>query len=169
METVVAFEGFEAAFDQEFAGFGVAVDAQAFNRVDVGTHVRLADELRAHAERAQVVAKRPLIDAQRDVVPGGAMRAHVGAGVGRHARGAADRRLHVGAVETYAARGKRVDVRRGDAIGCGTGEIVPAHLVGHDEEHVARGTAHGGGLAPVRRSNPRGIYTETVSRTSANA
>ena len=48
---------------------------------------------------------------QRDAVPVRAMRLHVAAGVGAHARGAADRRLHIGAREPHAARSQPVDVR----------------------------------------------------------
>ena len=95
------------------------------------------------AERTQIVAERHLADLQRNAVPGRAVRLHVAAGVEAHARGAAHRRLHVGAREAHAPRRERIDVgcvQLGMAV---AGQVVPAQLVAHDEEDVAGGSGHG--------------------------
>ena len=139
VQAIVALVGVEAALRHAHADNRVRVDAQPLHALDVGTHVRLADQSRLHPERAQVVAERHLPHVQRDAVPGGAVRANVAAGVEAHARGTADRRLHVGAGEAHAAGGQGVDVgcmQPGVPV---TGQVIPAQLVAHDEEDVADG------------------------------
>ncbi len=147
VQAVVALVGVEAALGDAHADDGAGIDAEPLHALRVGAHVRLADEHGAHAQRAQVVAERHLADLERIAVPGGAVRAHVAAGVEAHARGAADGRLHVGAREAHAAGRQRVDVGRVQLGVAGAGEIIPAQLVAHDEEDVAGAAAHGRALS----------------------
>ena len=137
-DAVVARIGLEAAVHREQARALRDVQAQARRAFGVGLHVRLADQRAAHAVRAQMVAERLLAHRQRHEVPHRAVAAHVAPGVGRHARGAADRALHEGSVEAQAARGERVDVRRVQARVAIAGQVVGAQLVAHDEQHVAQ-------------------------------
>ena len=122
---------------------------------EIGRHVGLADQHIAHADLLEVIAQRRLADAQRPAVPVRAVRAHVAAGVEAHARGAADRRLHVGAREAHAARRQRVDVRRLQRRMPGAAEIVVAQLVAHDEEDIfVRGMVRFA-ITPPPRPRPR--------------
>ena len=104
MQAVVALVGLEAALRHVHADDRVRRDAEQLHAFEVGRHVGLADQHVAHADLLQVIAERRLADAQRPAVPVRAVRAHVAAGVEAHARGAADRRLHIGFREAHAAR-----------------------------------------------------------------
>ena len=138
MQAVVALIRLEAAFRHVHADDRVRRDAEILQALQVGRHVRLADQHVAHADLLQVIAERRLADAQRPAVPVRAVRAHVAAGVERHPRRAADRRLHIGVRETHAALRHRIDVRRLQHGVSGAAEIIVAKLVAHDPEHVLR-------------------------------
>jgi hypothetical protein len=149
VDAVVAFIGVEAAFVDAHPDRGDRVDAQARDARGITTHVRLADQHRAHAERAQVIADRHLADLQRDEVPAHAMRMHVAAGVVAHARGATHRRLHVGVVEQITPAGQGIEVR-GVQLGVPVaGQVVRTQLVAHDEEYVLGAACHGQGSGAV--------------------
>ena len=137
MQPVVALIGLEAAFGEEDAGIARRVDAEAGHALPVSRHVRLADERGAQPERTQPVAEREFAHRQRDIVPGGAVAEHVAPRVEGHARGAADRRLAVGAGEARSLRREAVQMRRLQRRMAVTGQIVPAQLVRHDEQDVA--------------------------------
>ena len=115
------------------------VDPEARHALDIGAHVRLADERGAHSERAQVVTERHFADPERNAVPSGPVGLHVAARVEAHPRGSAHRRLHVGAREPDALARQRVDVGRVQLRMPRARQIVPAELVAHDEEDVADG------------------------------
>ena len=154
MQAVVALIGLEAAFRHVHADDGVRGDAEILQAFEVGRHMRLADQHVADADLLQVIAERRLADAQRPAVPVRAVRAHVAAGIERHPRGAADRRLHIGVRKPHAAPGHRVDVRRLQHGVAGAAEIIVAKLVAHDPEHVLRrlfGRRHRGSSAGVRK------------------
>ena len=138
MQAVVALIGLEAAFRHMHADDGVLRNAEILQALQVGRHMRLADQHVADADLLQVIAERRFADAQRPAVPVRAVRAHVAAGIERHPRRAADRRLHIGVGEQHAAFGHRVDVRRLQGRVAGAAEIVVAKLVAHDPEHVLR-------------------------------
>ena len=138
MQAVVALIRLEAAFRHVHADDRVRRDAEILQAFQVGRHVGLADQHVAHADLLQVIAERRLADAQRPAVPVRAVRAHVAAGIERHPRRAADRRLHIGVREAHAALGHRVDVRRLQDGVAGAAEIIVAKLVAHDPEHVLR-------------------------------
>ena len=57
VQAVVALERLEAALRQQHADVRGRVDAEPFHALDVGGHVGLADQRRAHAERAEVIAQ----------------------------------------------------------------------------------------------------------------
>ena len=136
VQTVVALVGLKAAFGDSHADDRIRIDAEPRHALDVGLHVGLADQRRAHAERAQIIAHGHLADLERETVPRRAMRLHIAARIGAHARGAADRRLHIGAGETHAARRQRIDVRGFEPRMAVAGQIVPAQLVAHDEKDI---------------------------------
>ena len=69
MQPVVALVGIEAALGDAHADDGIGIDAEPLHALGVGAHVRLADQHRLHAERAQVVAERHLAHLQRHAVP----------------------------------------------------------------------------------------------------
>ena len=138
MQAVVALIGLEPAFRHMHADDRVWRDAEILQAFEVGRHVGLADQHVAHADLLQVIAERRFADAQRPAVPVRAVRAHVAAGIERHPRRAADRRLHIGVGKQHAAPGHRVDVRRLQDRVPGAAEIVVAKLVAHDPEHVLR-------------------------------
>ena len=167
MQAVVALIGLEPAFRHVHADDGVGRDAEILQALEVGRHVGLADQHVADADLLQVIAERRFADAKRPAVPVRAVRAHVTAGIERHPRRAADRRLHIGVGEQHAAFGHRVDVRRLQDRVPGAAEIVVAKLVAHDPEHVLRGRfgrhfrhfgwsseqAGEGGMVRYRRAN----------------
>src|SRR6267154_932489 len=136
MQTIVALIGLEAAFRYMHADDGIRRDPQRLQAFDIRRHVGLADQHVAHADLLQVIAERGLTDPQRPAVPVRAVRAHVAAGIERHPRRAADRRLHIGLGEPYAALRHRVDVRRFQRRVSGTAEIIIAKLIAHDPENV---------------------------------
>ena len=138
MQAVVALIRLEAAFRHMHADDRVRRDAEILQALEIGRHMRLADQHVADADLLQVIAERRFADAQRPAVPVRAVRAHVAAGIERHPRRAADRRLHIGVGKQHAALGHRIDVRRLQDRVSGAAEIVVAKLVAHDPEHVLR-------------------------------
>ena len=113
-------------------------DPQHLQAFEIWRHVGLADQHVAHADLVQMIAERRLADTQRPAVPVRAVRAHVAAGIERHPRGAADRRLHIGVGEPHAAFGHRIDVRRLQRRVPGATQIIIAKLVAHDPKDVFR-------------------------------
>ena len=187
MQAVVALIGLESAFRDMHADDRVRWNAEILQPFQVGRHMRLADQHVADADLLQVIAERRFADAQRPAVPVRAVRAHVAAGIERHPRRAADRRLHIGVREQHAAPGHRVDVRRLQDRVPGAAEIVVAKLVAHDPEHVLRrrfgrhfrhfgwssDEAGEGGMVRYRRANdnragprPRGRPSDPRGRPS---
>ena len=79
-------------------------------------------------------------------VPCRSVAEHVTAGQERHARRAAERRLHEGLLEVHPPRGESVDVGRLQVRMSVAGQVVPAKLVAHDEQNVSGG-AHAGSPA----------------------
>ena len=138
MQAVVALIGLEAAFGDVHADHRIRADAERLHAFEVGRHVGLADQHVAHADFLEVIAEGRLADPQRPAVPVRAVRAHVAAGVERHPRRTADRRLHIGLREQHAAPGHGVDVRRLQRRMAGAAEIIVAKLVAHDPENVLR-------------------------------
>ena len=142
MQAVVALIGLEAAFRHMHADDRVRRDPEIFQAFQIGRHVGLADQHVAHADLLEMIAERRFADAQRPAVPVRAVRTHVAAGIERHPRGAADRRLHIGIREQHATLRHRIDIRRLEDGVPGASQIVVAKLVAHDPEHVLR-TRHG--------------------------
>ena len=138
VQAVVALIGLEAAFGDMHADDGIRRDAEQLQAFEIGRHVGLADQHVADADLLQMIAERRLADAQRPAVPVRAVRAHVAAGIERHPRRAADRRLHIGVGEAHAALGHRVDVRGLQRGMAGAAEIIMAKLVAHDPDDVFR-------------------------------
>jgi len=138
MQAVVALIGFEAAFRHMHADHRIRRDPQRLQAFDIRRHMGLADQHVAHADLLQVVAERGLADPQRPAVPVRTMRAHVAAGIERHPRRAADRRLHVGFREAHAAPCHRVDIRRFQCRVARATKIIMAKLIAHDPEDVLR-------------------------------
>src|SRR6185437_11914010 len=105
---------------------------------DVGRHVRFTDQHIAHADLLEVIAERRLADTQRPAIPVRTVRAHVAPSIERHARWAADRRLHIGVGEADAALCHRIDI---GCLNCGmaiAAEVIIAKLVAHDPDDVLR-------------------------------
>ncbi len=138
MQAVIALIRLEAAFRHVHADDGVLGDAEILQPLQVGRHMRLADQHVADADLLQVIAERRFANAQWPAVPVRAVRAHVAAGIERHPRRPADRRLHIGVRKQHAAPGHRIDVRRLQHGMPGAAEIIVAKLVAHDPEHVLR-------------------------------
>src|SRR6266478_153147 len=91
-----------------------------------------------------MVAESRLADPQRPAVPVRAVRAHVAAGVERHPRGAADRRLHIGVREAHATLRHGVDVRGLQGLMSRTSQVIMAKLVAHDPDDVLGAWRHAG-------------------------
>ena len=138
MQAVVALVRLEAALRDMNADDRIRRDAEHLHAFEVGGHVGLADQHVAHADLLQVIAERRLADAQRPAVPVRAVRAHVAPGIEGHARGAADRRLHIGVGEAHPALCHRVDIRGLQRGVAGAAEIIMAKLVAHDPDDVFR-------------------------------
>src|SRR3954469_25270846 len=138
MQAVVTLIGLKPAFGDVHADHRFRRDAERLHAFEIGRHVGLADQHVAHAELLEVIAEGGFADPQRPAVPVRAVRAHVAPGVERHPRGTADRRLHIGLAEQYAALRHGVDVRRLQRGMAGAAEIVVAKLVAHDPENVLR-------------------------------
>jgi hypothetical protein len=139
MQSIVAFVRLEPAFRHVHADNGVRRNTEILQALEVGRHMGLADQHVADADLLQVIAERRFADAKRPAVPVRTVRAHVTAGIERHPRRPADRRLHIGVREQHAAFGHSIDVRRLQDRVPGAAEIVVAKLVAHDPEHVLRG------------------------------
>ncbi len=133
---VVALVDVEAAFGDAGADGAVGFQAEAAHAFRIRGHVGLADQPATHAVVTQIVAHGPLADFQRHHVPGRAMAVHVAAGVGGHARRAAQRRLDIGTVEPNAPLRQPVDIRCLQMRMTITTQIIPAQLVEHDEQNV---------------------------------
>ena len=142
VQTVVALVGIEAALGHPHPDDRCRIDTKPLHPFDVRLHVGLADERRRDPERTQIVAERHLADLERKSIPRRTVRLHVAPGVEAHARGAADRRLHIGAREPHATRRQRVDVRRAQRGMARAGQVIPAQLVAHDEQDVFGSPAH---------------------------
>ena len=155
MDAVIAFVGFEAALRKVHAQIGTGIHAQTVQSLNVRHHVGLANQRHPGTRGLQIVAQRTLINRQRHKIPAGTMAEGRAARVERHARGPANRRTAVGPVEPHAARGDAVDVGGVHRRLPVAGEVVPAELVRHDEQHVAR-FAHVAdpALIPSRCSRP---------------
>jgi hypothetical protein len=138
MQAVVALIGLEPAFRHVYADDRVRGNAEVLQALEVRRHMSLADQHVADADLLQVIAERGFPDPQRPAVPVRTVRAHVAAGIERHPRRPADRRLHIGVGKQHAALCHRVDVRRLQDRVAGAAEIVVAKLVAHDPEHVLR-------------------------------
>ena len=138
MQAVVALIGLEPAFRHMHADDRVLGNAEILQALQVRRHMGLADQHVADADLLQVIAERGFADPQRPAVPVRTVRAHVAAGIERHPRRAADRRLHIGVGKQHAPFGHRIDVRRLQNRMSGAAEIVVAKLVAHDPEHVLR-------------------------------
>ena len=143
VQAVVALERIKSALGHAHADDRPRVDAEPLHALAVGAHVRLADQHRAHAEGAQIVAEGHLADLQGHAVPAGTVRLHIAAGVEAHARGPAHGRLHVGTREAHAVGRQSVDVRGEKARMSVARQIVEAQLVAHDEQDVLGLTHHG--------------------------
>jgi len=133
---VVALEHIEAAFRHPRPDDAVGLQPQSPHPFGIGVHMGLADQPARHARFAQMVAHRPFADLERRAVPAGAMAVHIPAGIGRHPRWPAYRRLHIGAGEPDAHCGQPVHVRRLQVRVSVAAQIVPAKLVEHDEQDV---------------------------------
>jgi hypothetical protein len=96
MQAVIALIGLETAFGHMHADDRVRRNPQHFHTFKVRRHVRLANQHIAHSDFLEMIAQRRFADAQRPAIPVRAMRAHIAAGIEGHARGAANRRLHIG-------------------------------------------------------------------------
>ena len=139
---VVTVQLFETAGPhQRFQG-RAALDAEPFQRLEVGQHMGLAGQRHADPGSRQEFAQGLLAQGQRHAVPGGAVARHVAAGIEAHAARAADAGLHIGAREAHAARRQRIDRRRLEVRMAGAGQMVRAQLVAHDEQNVLN-LAHG--------------------------
>ena len=143
VQAIVALERIKSALGHAHADDRSWVDAEPLHALAVGAHMRLADQHRAHAEGAQVVAEGHLAHLQGHAVPGCTVRLHIAAGVEAHARGPAHGRLHVGAREAHAVCRQSIDVRGEKAPMSIARQIVKAQLVAHDEQDVL-GLAHHG-------------------------
>ena len=136
MQAVVALKGLEAAFGDMHADDRVRRNPQHSHAFEIRRHVGLADQHIAHADLLQMIAQRRFTDAQRPAIPVRAVRTHVAAGIEGHARGAADRRLHIGVREAHAPLRHCIDVRRLQGRMAGAAQIIVAKLIAHDPEDV---------------------------------
>ena len=136
VQTVIAFERFKATFGSAHPDFAFGINAQPRHAFGIRDHVGLAHENRARTDIAQMVAERWFPYAQRHAVPGGPMAAHIAAGIGRHARGSADRRLHIGVGEPHAALGEGVDMRGVQMRVAVAAQVIEPQLVGHDPQDI---------------------------------
>src|SRR5664280_2891590 len=64
------------------------------------------------------------------------MRTHVAAGIERHARGSADRGLHIGVRKAHPALGHGVDIWRLQSRMSRTPQVIEPKLIAHDPENV---------------------------------
>jgi hypothetical protein len=143
----------EAALAQELPALGRGIDPETAQAVEIRHDVGLSDQRDRTAGRGEVVAERPFRNAKRHAVPVHAMVRYVPAGVEGHPRGSAYARLDVGTVEATPRTRQAVEVRGAQGRVAIHAEMVPAQLVAHDEEHVAKRHARGGfgrhGLQPA--------------------
>ena len=146
VQPIVALVRIEAAFGDPHADDRLRIDAEPLHAFAVRLHMGLADQNSVKTERTQIIAHGHLAHLERKAVPGGAVRGDITAGIEAHARGAADRRLHIGAGEAYATRRQRVDIRGLQRRMARAGQVVETQLVAHDEEDVLDVAAHGFGL-----------------------
>ncbi len=110
IKAVITLVSVKAAFLDPRANGAFGRKAEALHPLHIGFHMGLADEVHAHAQRAEVIAQRHLADLQRKAVHMRAVAVAVATGVETHARAAADRRLHIEPVEPHALGRQRVDV-----------------------------------------------------------
>src|SRR5690606_39250555 len=90
-----------------------------------------------HAMGPQIVADGVFACRQRHVVPGRAVAEGRAARIEGHARGPADRRLHIGPVEAHAHLRQTVNIWRLQRPVPLMGQVIPSQLVAHDEQYVA--------------------------------
>ena len=156
MEAVEPVPDVESALGDARAHHALGVEAEPRHPLEVGLHVGLPAEHGLHPEGTQVVPEGHLADPERNAVPDRAVAADVAPGVEAHPARPADRRLHVGAIETHPARGERVDVRGADRRVPVAAEVVEPKLVRHDEQHVHRRRPAGasGTSGALRRRAP---------------
>ena len=135
---VVAIDLDESAGESQAALGRLRRNAEPAQALAVRHDMGLARQRRSTARPREVIAQGLLADRERNMVPGRAVTADVAACVERHPRRHAYRGLDVRAVEAHAAGGKRVDRRGVKRRMPVAGQVVPAQLVAHHEQHVAQ-------------------------------
>ena len=136
VQAVVALKGHKPTLRHTDPDLRLRINAQPLHAFHVSPHMGLAHQHRIDPNGPQVIAQRQLAHAQRHLIVGRTMTAHVAPRIGAHPARPTDGRLDVSVGKPKPPLSDPVDVRCVQMRMAVAGQKVPPQLVRHDPENV---------------------------------
>ena len=135
-DPITAIPNLKPAFHEQRANSGCGFNAQPFHAFPVRRGVGLPTQNGAHTQRSQMIAQCHFAHAQRMFVPQRSVRACIAACIKARPTGAANRGLHISAVETNATCCQGINIWCADVgMPCATKIVVP-QLITHYKQDL---------------------------------
>ena len=166
MQAVIALVGLKTALQNVSTRLTAGGQMQPVDIGRIGAKVCLSHQCRPQALSAQVVTQGPFVHSNRHPIIGTAVTGHTAAGIKRHSRRPADRRVAIGSLEPHTTPCQGIDVRclqEGMSIAT---QVVGPELIRHDEQDIAH-FRHAPIIAiPPCQSGPS--YQKAAARRNTN-